>query len=84
MSRSGLTDHASNGMERMRVGMRFFIVNTLAIKYIDAHASRRMDNMSIAHADAYVDDAPFGIVKKCKVVALDIAMAYFLAVGGLL
>lgn len=67
----------------MGILMRFFVVNTLGIKHINADLARRVDDMSVAHADAYVDDTPLFVLEKGQVVALQVADADLHATGDL-
>ena len=71
-------------MERMRVSMRFFVVNTLAIKQIDTHLSGGVDDVTVSHADAYMHDTTLGVVEEGHVVALYVAQAHLVATGRLL
>lgn len=78
----GSAGDAADGMEAVGVGRA--VENALAVEGVDAHLSGGVDDAAVAEADAYVDDAPLGVLEEGEVVAQGVARADLDAAGGLL
>ncbi len=71
-------------MEPVRIGIGFAVVDSSCVELVDADIPRRMDDESVAHADAHMDNTPLVVLKEGKIVATGVADAHFVATCGLL
>ena len=68
----------------MGVGLCALNKDSLAVEPVDAHLARGVDDTPVAHTDAYVDNATFGVAEEGEVVALYVAETHLVADGDLL
>ena len=71
-------------MERVGVGSGAFYKDATGVEGVDTHLAGSMNNSSVTHTDAHMDDAALGILEESEIVALDVTLTHFVATGNLL
>lgn len=74
--------YTAEGMEAVCISLA--IEDSLTIEDVNAHIARRMNYVTVAHADAHMDNATLVVLKESKVVALHVTQTNLMTAGHLL
>ena len=74
--------YTAEGMQAVCISLT--IENSCRVEFINAHIARRMNYVTVAHADAHMDDASLVVLEESKVIALHVTKTDLVTAGHLL